>query len=770
VHEVYRVFYDRLTDKGDRDTFFELIGNVTKDFLKNDMNKLFVHLISEGETELSDDNLRSLFFGDFMVPGADPAKYDEIQDMEKLQKTMEEYLDDYNQISKTPMSLVMFRFAIEHVSRVARIVKQPNGHALLVGMGGSGRQSSAKLAASMAEMEMFRIELTKSYSRGDWFEDIRKMHRLSGYDGKPTMFLFADNQIKEEAMLEDINMLLNTGDVPNLYAADEKAEIVERMMNVVKEQRLTGIDNSPLAMYNLFIQRVRANLHIVLCMSYIGDDFRTRLRQFPSLVNCCTIDWFQPWPADALEMVAHTFLADIEMEEDVRVEVVGMCQYFHESVRETAEEYLKILRRHYYITPTSYLELIQTFKSLLQMKRDEIQTLKFRYENGLEKLDFAAQQVSVMQVELTALQPQLVVTQGEVAAKMVQIEADTVEVDAKKAVVAKDEAVAAAAADAANAIKEECEGDLAVALPALNAAMAALNTLKPSDIGEVKAMKNPPAAVRLVMEAVCVMKGVKSVRIKDKEGNTIDDFWGPSQKLLSDMKFLQSLKDYDKDNIPEKVIKMIRKSYTSREDFKPELVKKSSVACMGICAWVCAMDVYEKVVKVVAPKKLKLAEASAELAVQTELLEGKRAELKVVLDKLQALNDELAAMVAKQDDLAANIDLCAKKLERAEQLIGGLGGEKTRWSQSAADLGALYERVTGDVLLSSGLVAYLGAFTLAFRNVVLKEWVEKCAEKKIPSSEGWSLNQTLGVPVLIRQWYIDGLPVDGYSTDNAWIY
>lgn len=767
THEVYRVFYDRLIDAEDRGIFFKMLGSVLEEQLKTNYDKLFPHLISEGADSLTDDNLRSLFFGDFMVPGADPRKYDEIQDMDVLQKTVEEYLDDYNMISKTPMSLVMFRFAIEHVSRVARVVKQPNGHALLVGMGGSGRASSAKLAASMAEMEMFQIELTKTYSRGDWFEDIRKMHRLSGYDGKPTMFLFADNQIKDEAMLEDINMLLNTGDVPNLYAADEKAEIVERMMGVVKEQRLQGIDNSPLAMYNLFIQRVRANLHIVLTMSYIGDDFRTRLRQFPSLVNCCTIDWFQPWPADALEMVAYTFLADVEMEEDVRKEVVAMCQYFHESVREVATDFLKILRRNYYITPTSYLELIQTFKSLLSMKRDEILTLKFRYENGLEKLDFAAQQVSVMQEELTALQPQLVVTQKEVAAKMVQIEADTVEVDAKKAIVAKDEATAAAAAAAANAIKEECEADLAVAMPALNAAVTALNTLKPSDIGEVKAMKNPPAAVRLVMEAVCVMKGIKSERVKDKEGNTVNDFWGPSQKVLADMKFLQSLKDYDKDNIPEKVIKQIRKNYTCREDFKPELVKKSSVACMGICAWVCAMDVYEKVAKVVAPKKIKLAESEAELAVQTELLEGKRAELKVVLDKLQALNDELAEMVRKKDELAANIDLCAKKLERAEQLIGGLGGEKTRWSQAAADLGALYERVTGDVLLSSGMVAYLGAFTLAFRNGVVEEWVKRCHEKKIPSSEGWSLNMTLGVPVLIRQWYIDGLPVDGYSTDNG---
>jgi len=767
IHEVYRVFYDRLTDAGDRGIFFDVVNGVCQNAFKKDFNKIFPHLLNEGATEIVDDNLRSLFFGDYMVPGADPRKYDEVQDMDGLKTRMEEALSEYNMLSKEPMSLVMFRFAIEHVSRVCRVIKQANGHVLLVGMGGSGRQSSVKMAAAMGEYEMFRIELTKNYSRSDWFDDIRKMHRLSGYDGKPTCFLFADNQIKEEAMLEDINMLLNTGDVPNLYEAEDKAEICEKMMAVVKDQRLEVADTGPLAMYNMFIQRVRANLHICLSMSYIGDAFRTRLRQFPSLVNCCTIDWFQPWPADALVMVAETFLKEVELEPRVRTEVVAMCQHFHNSVMETSAEFLNILRRHYYITPTSYLELIQTFKALLQMKRDEILGLKGRYEGGLEKLDFAAQQVAVMQEELTALQPKLVVTSKEVEIKMEQIAKDTVEVDAKKAIVAVDEKTAADAAAAANEIKESCEADLAVAMPALDAAISALNTLKPSDIGEVKAMTNPPAAVRMVMEAVCVMKGVKHEKIKDKEGNTILDFWGPSKKLLSDMKFLQSLKDYDKDNIPEKVIKQIRKKFTVDPDFKPEIVKKSSVACMGICSWVCAMEVYERVAKVVAPKKAKLAESMAELAVQTELLQVKQAELKAVLDKLQALNDELAAMVAKKEELAANIKLCGEKLIRAEELIGGLGGEKVRWGQTAEDLGVLYTKVTGDVLLSSGLVAYLGAFTLAFRNSCLEDWAKQCEEREIPTSANYSLASTLGQPVLIRDWHIAGLPVDSFSTDNG---
>ena len=73
------------------------------------------------------------------------------------------------------MSLVMFKFAIEHVSRVSRVLKQDNGHCLLIGIGGSGRQSAAKLATFMADYEMFMIEITKNYTVNEWREDLKKV-------------------------------------------------------------------------------------------------------------------------------------------------------------------------------------------------------------------------------------------------------------------------------------------------------------------------------------------------------------------------------------------------------------------------------------------------------------------------------------------------------------------------------------------------------------------------------------------------------------------
>uniref|UniRef100_A0A671XYF8 Dynein axonemal heavy chain 7 n=1 Tax=Sparus aurata TaxID=8175 RepID=A0A671XYF8_SPAAU len=749
IHEVYRVFYDRLIDN---DHQYKIC--------------LLSHLSPDGN--VVDETIRSLFFGDYAQPDSDVKAYDEITDLFALQGVMEFYLDESNSCSKAPMSLVMFKFAIEHISRICRVLKQDNGHLLLVGIGGSGRQSTTKLGTFINDYVLFQIELTKNYSMSDWRDDLKKIMLKAGIEGKKMVFLFNDSQIKDEAMLEDVNMLLNTGDVPNLFAADERADIIDKVQGIA---RMEGkkIDATPLSMYNFFIDRVKTNLHIVLAMSPIGDAFRNRLRMFPSLINCCTIDWFHAWPDDALEMVAHKFLEDVEMDNDIRLEVVEMCKNFQTNVGDMSQTYLSQLRRHNYVTPTSYLELILTFKNLLTVKRNEVDTARNRYIVGLQKLEFAASQVSVMQEELTALQPELIQTSAETDKMMVKIEGETVEVDAKKELVSADEKVANDAAAAAQAIKDECEGDLAEAMPALEAALSALDTLKPSDITVVKSMQNPPGLVKLVMESICIMKGIKPERKPDPSGTgkMIEDFWGPSKKLLGDLKFLDSLKAYDKDNIPAPYIKKIRDKFVDNPDFQPSVIKNVSSACEGLCKWVRAMEMYERVAKVVAPKKERLKLAEDELSVQMEMLSVKRAELKEVVDRLQSLNDELDAMIKKKKELEDNIELCSQKLIRAEKLIGGLGGEKDRWTEAARQLGIRYTNLTGDILLSSGIVSYLGAFTVDYRIECQEQWHILCQEKNIPCSKDFTLSNTLGNQVAIRAWQIAGLPVDSFSTDNG---
>jgi len=422
VHEIFRVFCDRLVDDADRAWLIEQVKATTLSVLGEPFDKLMAHLkdpAEEPEALVTLEHMRRCFFGDYMDVDAEPAerRYAEVTDVAKLVTTVEEYLMDHNGMSKRPMNLAMFLFAVEHVSRICRLLKQPGGHMLLVGVGGSGRQSLARLAAFICGMQVFQVEISKSYGKNEWRDDLKKILRRAGGDMQHTVFLFSDTQIKDESFVEDINNVLNSGEVPNMFPMDEKLGIMEAVRPAATKLGL----ETQLELWGFFVAQVKTYLHVIFCMSPIGGAFRERLRQNPSLVNCCTIDWFQKWPVDALEAVANKFLREVDIDEGTRSKLVVICKSFHNKAQEASDGFLAELRRHNYVTPTSYLELISSFRTLYDAKRADNAKLRSRYTVGLEKLQSSADQVANMQAELVALQPQLVVTVAEVEALMEKI-------------------------------------------------------------------------------------------------------------------------------------------------------------------------------------------------------------------------------------------------------------------------------------------------------------------------------------------------------------
>jgi len=170
----------------------------------------------------------------------------------------------------------------------------------------------------------------------------------------------------------------------------------------------------------------------------------------------------------------------------------------------------------------------------------------------------------------------------------------------------------------------------------------------------------------------------------------------------------------------------IRKEYITNPDFDPAKVANASSAAEGLCKWIMAMEIYDRVAKVVAPKKANLAEAEQELSETMKTLNAKRAELAAVEKRLADLKSTFKEMTDKNESLAFQVDLCGKKLVRAEKLIGGLGGEKDRWTKAAELLQNTFDNLNGDVLISAGVIAYLGPFTSAFRDRATNGWVEQC--------------------------------------------
>ena len=120
AHELYRVFYDRLIDDSDRAWFFENLQENLASHFNYGFESIFEHLKGQ-DGSVTDDNLRSLMFGDYIEPDATNRVYDEVLVVPKIADVIKSKLDDYNQISKAPMNLVIFRFAVEHISRISRI-------------------------------------------------------------------------------------------------------------------------------------------------------------------------------------------------------------------------------------------------------------------------------------------------------------------------------------------------------------------------------------------------------------------------------------------------------------------------------------------------------------------------------------------------------------------------------------------------------------------------------------------------------------------------
>jgi dynein heavy chain, axonemal len=147
VHEVSRVFEDRLINQEDKDWFrTSLVAELLK-------------IKFRVQWEFAD--WQDIIWANFLKAGADDKPYEESQSYDKLAKIMEDVNDDYNLTYPTQMNLVFFKDCMQHMCRAARVFAQPRGNSMLVGVGGSGRSSCARLCSHLAEMGKYEIALTK---------------------------------------------------------------------------------------------------------------------------------------------------------------------------------------------------------------------------------------------------------------------------------------------------------------------------------------------------------------------------------------------------------------------------------------------------------------------------------------------------------------------------------------------------------------------------------------------------------------------------------
>lgn len=739
LHECHRVYLDRLLFEEDIALYMKFVNEAGKKF------------------DIKEDKLyeEPLLYTSFVSAAQGHEKaYLPVEEIDTLKKVLEDKLFEYNE-SYAAMDLVLFQQAMEHICRISRIIDQPCGNALLIGVGGSGKQSLSNLAAFLLDYDVIRIMVSTSYTINDLKEDIRTMFTKAGVTGAQILFVLTDSQIVNEKFLVFINDMLSSGWVPDLFPKDEFDGILGKIRT---EAKSANYGDSPDQLFEFFLDKCRKNLHIALCFSPVGDIFRIRARRFPGIINCTQIDWFHEWPKDALIGVADRFLKELDFPTDeIRDAIALNMSECHLSIAQANKDFLARERRHNYTTPTSFLELIKFYKGLFQKKVDKISDNIERLETGLSTMESTTEQVEGLKEKLEIKMVDVKQQEEETNAliEIVGKESLIAEEEQKLANIEQDKTTACA--DEAAAKKAEADTQLEEAIPAMKKAEAAVQCLTKQSIQELKSLPKPPAECVEVTTTVLMLRG-----------ETKNYSWQAATKMMNNpVKFIAEISEYDGRDIADSILSKIA-PILAKPFFNVDVMKGKSQAAAYLCEYVINIVEFNRIYKNVKPL-MDGAEAAEKSKKEAE------ASLKIVIDKVTAINaqvDELKAKLeaaeTKKAAVMAEAGALQNQLDLAERLVGGLADENERWGESVKTLNNDKLTMIGDALLSAEFVSYIAPFNSQFRDWLWKEiWLPDIIEKKIPITDGVDPLGVLATPAEQAGWKNEGLPSDRVSLENA---
>lgn len=772
-HESLRVFQDKLIEQGD------------KDFLEKSLQGLIAQYFPAIPVEMAAE---PFYMVDWLQDaeedpetgepsGPRPKVYECVKNIDTLKLRAEAMMAEHNESVKLgKLFLVLFEDALKHLAIISRIIMMPRGSALLVGVGGSGKQSLTKLSTYLCTYSHFQITVSKTYSEKDLMEDIKSQYLKAGFK-KPVTFVFTDAEVKTEAFLEYINMILSTGEIPGLMAKDEMVAMIAELSPIFEKEEKEEATNSKVIKY--FYDNVRANLHIVLCFSPVGAKFRDRALNFPALFSATTIDWFLPWPEEALQKVGDSFLSSFNVKVDndkMKQDLVNHIAAVHNIVADQCTAYFGQYRRNVYVTPKSYLSFINFYKEVYAKKFETINDQSEKISNGLTKLMEAEEDVAKMKIELAETEKILIVTSARIDKMVINLtdkKGKAEKVKAEVMIVKNDlgEVAAKIGAD-----RDSCNKDLEAAQPAMEAAAKALEAIKPDDIKGLKALGKPPNLIKRIFDGVIILcrKKIDTVVIdpetKTKGGADIMiASWSSTQGMFNQKNptMLEMLQTFDTDTITDETCELLY-PYTEMDDFTFEFASKAAGAVAGLCDWVVAMVEYYFIAKFVAPKIESLKTAEATLTVANAELKEANDELQAKEIEVKGLNDEYAMAMGEAQKTQDEADATKAKMDAANKLIGGLGGEKIRWTAQSKEFASTIRRLVGDTAMACAFLSYCGPFNAVFREKLLdKLFKNDCEERGVPVSDTMNPVTFVCDETTVGSWALEGLPTDGLSLENG---
>lgn len=739
IHELSRVFLDRLTSEIDGLIFFEVLAKQLHEFLKTKYNAQFLK--------------ESFFiFGDFFETGLrkEEKTYKFLSDESKLSQIIEDY-HYHGKILDVgiPNEMVFFPQVFRHIASAARILGQSEGHLLLLGIGGTGKKTNARLACFIQQCEFVGLSFSRNYGYIDFKEEVKLLILKAGVKGS-SVALFLTDVSMYDSFLEVICNLIATWDICSFIDNETKKNVVSEL----KEEALSNeISNNFEDIFDYFVLKVKQNFHLIYSATPSGTGFTDKCSTYPAFINNFVVDWYNKWPEKALHIVADKFVLDEGLNEKIGQPVSRIFVSSYCYIEDMCDRYYRELKRYYYVTPKSFLDFLGLFKKIRTKRCVNIYMEKERLFSGLSKLEMTNTLVTKMKSKLSILEPKLVKKTEETKLLLAEIQKDEEKLKKVRAVVNREQEVTDSEAKRIAKIAQDAERDLKDVLPRLEEATSALDSLNKYDIGEIRSYANPPTMVMTVLSAVCVVLNEKPD-------------WSTAKLLLGDPGFLKRLISYDHENMNDKIF-MSLKIYCKNPDFNPLAIGKISIACKSMCSWVLALVNYVTVNRLVQPKRIKCEDAKKALFAAKQNLLIKHVSLQKVENQFYALEHRYKDNVEQLRDLELSKDLTVKRLKTAALLIDSLSFEKDRWKKTLDELEEESAYNLSETIIAASSCSFLGPFTPDYRLSFIQHLISNLCSHNMKIKKDFDFVTHLTSSIEVQNWINCDLPADQHSIQNA---
>lgn len=755
AHEALRLFQDRLVTVDERKWTDQMLDDIAR--------KCFPSIDSQVALR------RPILFSNWLSANA-------YQSLER--ETLRDYVKARLRIfyeEELDVPLVLFNEVLDHILRIDRVFRQPQGHALLIGVSGGGKTVLSRFVAWMNNLSIFTIKVNNRYRAEDFDHDLRHVMKRAGASEEKICFIFDESNVLESSFLERMNTLLASGEVPGLFEGDDYTSLMHALRETVSKKGL--LVDSEAELFKWFTQQVRKNLHVVFTMNPASSDFHNRAATSPALFNRCVLDWFGEWSDEALFQVGEEFTLKSDLDDGVyeapsfmpsflinlgvpqplshRHAVISCLVFVHKTIDAANQVLVKQSGRQNYVTPRHYLDFIHHFVTLVQEKRTELEEQQLHLNVGLSKLRETQTQVATLQESLAVKNAELEKKQAEANVKLKIMVDDQQKAEVKqKELQIVQEKLSVQKAEIAEQSKEANE-DLARAEPALEEALGAVKGIKRKHLEEVRGFARPPEMVQRAMEAVLLLL----------KGKAFD--WATIRKALNESGFIPSIVEFDSKQITAKQRQILHDDYLSDPKFTYESVNRASQACGPLVKWIIAQLEYSEILDKVQPLRSKVAKLEDEAKVVEQQAETMNTSILELEASIAKYKEEYAVLISQSESIKSEMSVVQMKVDRSIQLISDLSSERQRWEHESHTFEQHMSTLVGDSLLSAAFLAYAGFFDQYYRVNLMRQWQEQLTSVGVKYESALSTIEYLSHPDERLKWQANQLPVDDLCTENA---